>query len=405
MSDAGPRLADPAMGLWAFWRAGQRPDIRRFLDCIGPLTPSDLAAVLRVDQRERWENDDHVTAADYLRQFSQLDEDPEAAFEIIYAEYLLREELGQAPSPDSFLAGYPEFADRLRIQIDFHRALGTTTGPGTEVPASGPLGQRSRRNAGTARRRDAGPCRAATRSWASWAAAAWGSSTRRGSVSLEPPGGPEDDPGRRATPAPSELRAVPAARPRRSPGSTTPTSCQIYESASTTACRSSRWSLLDGGSLADRLGRHAAAGRRPRRRWWPTLARAVQHAHRRGDRPPRPQAGQRPARPTTARRKITDFGLAKRLEADDATLTATGADPGHAQLHGPRAGRGPGERRRPGGRRLRPGGDPLRVPDRPAARSRRQRRWRPWSRCRTDEPGRRRGSAAERARATWRRSA
>ena len=37
-------------------------------------------------------------------------------------------------------------------------------------------------------------------------------------------------------------------------------------------------------------------------------------AHRARDRPPRPEAGQHPARRATARRKITDFGLAKRLD-------------------------------------------------------------------------------------------
>ena len=37
--------------------------------------------------------------------------------------------------------------------------------------------------------------------------------------------------------------------------------------------------------------------------------------------------------------KITDFGLAKRLEGG-SELTHTGAGLGHAQLHGPRAGRG-----------------------------------------------------------------
>ena len=64
--------------------------------------------------------------------------------------------------------------------------------------------------------------------------------------------------------------------------------------------------------------------------------------------------------------KITDFGLAKRLE-EDSTQTRTGTILGTPQLHGPRAGpRGPG-RNRPGRGRLRPGGDPLRVADRPAA--------------------------------------
>ena len=72
---------------------------------------------------------------------------------------------------------------------------------------------------------------------------------------------------------------------------------------------------------------------------------------------------------------VTDFGLAKRLEGDGG-LTPTGADPGHAQLHGPRAGRRAEQgASAPADRRLRPGRDPLRAADRPAAVPGRRRRW------------------------------
>ena len=64
--------------------------------------------------------------------------------------------------------------------------------------------------------------------------------------------------------------------------------------------------------------------------------------------------------------KITDFGLAKfagqRLGPD-----ADRRDPGLAQLHGARAGRGQGQGGRARGRRLRAGGDPLRAAHRPPA--------------------------------------
>ena len=50
--------------------------------------------------------------------------------------------------------------------------------------------------------------------------------------------------------------------------------------------------------------------------------------------------------------KITDFGLAKRLESDDQP-DAYRRHHGHAQLHGSRAGHGAHQGRRPGGRHLR----------------------------------------------------
>ena len=73
--------------------------------------------------------------------------------------------------------------------------------------------------------------------------------------------------------------------------------------------------------------------------------------------------------------KITDFGLAKRLDGQAAFPTLAEAVSGHTQLHGSGAGRaerahvrlGGGERDLCGGRRLRPGSDPLRAAHWPSA--------------------------------------
>ena len=64
--------------------------------------------------------------------------------------------------------------------------------------------------------------------------------------------------------------------------------------------------FVDGGSLDDKLDGTPAAGRAGGRSWsrpWPGPCR---HAHEQGDRPPRPQAGQRPA---DARRHAQDHRL------------------------------------------------------------------------------------------------
>ena len=114
---------DPAQDLWLRWRRGERPAVGAFLAGLGGLSPTRLAATLRVDQRERWAIGERVPAAEYLREFPALRDDPEAAIEVIYGEFLLREELGEAPELGEYQRNHPEFAVHLAIQVELHRAL------------------------------------------------------------------------------------------------------------------------------------------------------------------------------------------------------------------------------------------------------------------------------------------
>src|SRR5262249_12277047 len=108
---------------WLRWRRGERPAVGAFLAGIGGLPATRIAAVLRVDQRERWAIGERVSAAAYLRDFPALRYDPEAAIEVIYGEFLVREELGETPDLGEYQRDHPEYAGQLAIQVELHRAL------------------------------------------------------------------------------------------------------------------------------------------------------------------------------------------------------------------------------------------------------------------------------------------
>ena len=76
------------------------------------------------DQVRRWRRGERVPAETYLSKYPGLMEDDEAAFELIYGEYLLREEHGEPPSPEELRWRFPKFAERLRRQVEPARGAG-----------------------------------------------------------------------------------------------------------------------------------------------------------------------------------------------------------------------------------------------------------------------------------------
>jgi serine/threonine-protein kinase len=119
--------ADAADRLWQGWRQGRRPDVDAFLARVGPLAPDQVAAALRVDQRERWQTGEPIAAENYLGRHPEVRADPEAAIDLIFNEFLLRERLGERPGLDEYLRRFPEYAAVLEPQIGLHRALGSAS--------------------------------------------------------------------------------------------------------------------------------------------------------------------------------------------------------------------------------------------------------------------------------------
>jgi serine/threonine protein kinase/WD40 repeat protein len=111
------------------WRSGNAPPLEDFLaewssaEPRSAVSTRELASLVSLDQRERWRRGQRPAAEEYLRRFPQLLSDEELVLDVIYSEFLLREELGQEPKPLEYQLRFPEFAETLQDQIEFHQAM------------------------------------------------------------------------------------------------------------------------------------------------------------------------------------------------------------------------------------------------------------------------------------------
>ncbi|RUL88875.1 serine/threonine-protein kinase [Tautonia sociabilis] len=96
-------------------------------------TPSSLAGLVKSDLRRRFAEGQRPAIADYLEALPDLGADSERMLSLIYEEFCLREEAGEAPDPDSFCERYAPWRDSLASQLNYHRMLSQAVGvpPGT----------------------------------------------------------------------------------------------------------------------------------------------------------------------------------------------------------------------------------------------------------------------------------
>jgi serine/threonine-protein kinase len=112
-------------------------------DAPGPaphLAGLDLAAAACTDQHERWAQGRRIPAEAYINAWTALQADAEAVVDLIYGEFVLRDERGEKPDPAEYYRRFPQYANALARQFQLHAALedaardSDSAPPGVEPP-------------------------------------------------------------------------------------------------------------------------------------------------------------------------------------------------------------------------------------------------------------------------------
>ncbi|MFO0911594.1 MAG: serine/threonine-protein kinase [Pirellulales bacterium] len=104
------------------WLTGDA-DLELFLAGEPTFSDRSLASVARIDLRECWRNNRPCSAESYLLRFPRLADDGELALDLIFEEYLAREERGEQPELSEYQRRFPHLAEQLSDQIGFHLAI------------------------------------------------------------------------------------------------------------------------------------------------------------------------------------------------------------------------------------------------------------------------------------------
>jgi serine/threonine protein kinase len=103
-----------------------------------PQPDDDLRSVALSRQSRDWREGRRVPAEQYRDTDPRLRSDSSALVAVVFGEYLLRGELGESPTPDEYLARFPELAGELRKLFAVAAALKSAGLAETEaVPAPG----------------------------------------------------------------------------------------------------------------------------------------------------------------------------------------------------------------------------------------------------------------------------
>jgi eukaryotic-like serine/threonine-protein kinase len=113
----------PAEKLRRQWQEGREPDLVAFAAQLPDLSPAELADLIRFDFDVRWRRNDRRRPEEYFQSFLAVAANTELAVDVIYDEYLAREQSGERPALAEYQQRFPAFAGVLTEQIQLHDAL------------------------------------------------------------------------------------------------------------------------------------------------------------------------------------------------------------------------------------------------------------------------------------------
>jgi serine/threonine protein kinase/Tfp pilus assembly protein PilF len=128
----------------------RRPELRDYLPSDPLLRPSALLALLRVDMAQRWQAQERAAVEWYRDRYPELD--GEALVSLIYEEYCLREEAGEAPEAAEYDERFPAVAASFRAVLEIHNLVQQGQGRGSSRAKSTLMGAGRGTSTSTSRR-------------------------------------------------------------------------------------------------------------------------------------------------------------------------------------------------------------------------------------------------------------
>src|SRR5690606_14784060 len=111
------------------------------LNVSGERSQQEIVDLLLDDMRQHWMAGRRPVAEQYLA-ILPADIEPQLAVDLIYGEFLLRQEQDESPSGNSYLARFPHYRTQLERQFDFDAVLFPTSDCGSQSTVASTSGAR-----------------------------------------------------------------------------------------------------------------------------------------------------------------------------------------------------------------------------------------------------------------------